>query len=490
MTGHQASPARAGLPAPPAATAHPHDPAGHPAIGRRPADLPPAAARKKTGLYAPVLLGASAVGTMSVSPIFGNGDIVTGVRGTTDGDVIVTGSHAKADGTNNTLPFLYDGPLTSSAEDNGFHALTPPFPGFDNGTGTGTFYGPDTSTYNPDTIPAGQVRAVGSYRNGDGVFNHGMIYLGPVSGGGTWTTIDVPTDGSNTVGGVRACPAGQVRAVGSYRDGDGVVNHGMIYLGPVSGGGTWTTIDVPRDGSNTAGGVRACPSGQPGCMVMDTIAHSTMGNLVVGNYDLNLGNGVSGNAFIYNMSTGQYTLLQLGGSLASGTTLYGIWQNGGPGSPNYTLAGGSSAHLSSLKNQRAFLMNYNERTGRFGPPRFYSYGNAPAALTHFDGITKVPGGFNLATISSVRQSSTALQPSMAFVPATGGNWPLFGRATWYPIDVAGSSLCTTPPATSCSMVTANTVYQNQVMGLYVQQQQSDSGSVSVPGTYLATVPVP
>jgi hypothetical protein len=430
MTANQASPDRAGLPGPRAATGRPHDPAGHPGIGRRPADLPPAA-RTKTALYAPVLLGASVVGTMSVSPIFGNGDIVTGMRGTTDGDVIVTGSHAKADGTNNTLPFLYDGPLTSPAEDNGFHALTPPFPGFDNGTGTGTFYGPDTSTYNPGTIPAGQVRAVGSYRNGDGVFNHGMIYLGPVSGGGTWTTIDVPTDGSNTVG-----------------------------------------------------GVRACPPGQPRCTVMDTIAHSTMGNLVVGNYDLNLGHGASGNAFIYNMTTRQWTLLQLGGSLASGTTLYGIWQNGGPGSPNYTLAGGSSAHLSSLRTQRAFLMNYNERTGRFGKPRFYSYGNAPALLTHFDGITAVPGGFNLVAISTAQASS------MAFIPTTGGTWPLFGRATWYPIDVAHSSLCTTPPATSCSRVTGNTVYQNQVMGLYVQQQQSDSGPVSVPGTYLATVPTP
>jgi hypothetical protein len=209
-------------------------------------------------------------------------------------------------------------------------------------------------------------------------------------------------------------------------------------------------------------------------MVMDTIAHSTMGNLVVGNYDLNLGHGVSGNAFIYNITTGQWTLLQLGGSLASGTTLYGIWQNGGPGSPDYTLAGGSSAY-SPVGAQRAFLMNYNERTGRFGLPRFYRYGNAPAALTHFDGITAVPGGFNLATISSAQQSS------MAFVPATGGTWPLFGRATWYPIDVAHSSLCTTPPATSCSMVTANTVYQNQVMGLYV---------TDAPHTYLANVATP
>jgi hypothetical protein len=438
MTGNQASSAHAGPPAPQAATACPHDPAGHPATGRRPADLLLTAARQKTALYAPLLLGTAAAAVLalalpamaspvrshdatstgSISPILSAGDIVTGVRGTTGGDVILTGSHAKADGTKNTLPFLYQGPLTSPAEDSGFHALTPPFAGFDNGTGTGTFYGPDTSTYNPDMIPAGQVRAVGSYR----------------------------TD-----------PA------------DGVFNHGMIYLGPVSGGGTWTTIDVPADGSNTVGGVRACPSGQPGCMVMDTIAHSTMGNLVVGNYDLNLGHGVSGNAFIYNMTTGQWTLLQLGGSLSSGTTLYGIWQNGGPGSPNYTLAGGSSAHGSPGGAQRAFLMNYNERTGHFGKPRFYSYGNAPAALTHFDGITAVPGGFNLVAISSAQPSS------MAFVPTTRGTWPLFGRATWYPIDVAGS-LC---PG-GC-MVTGNTVYQNQVMGLYV---------TDAPRTYLATVATP
>ena len=164
----------------------------------------------------------------------------------------------------------------------------------------------------------------------------------------------------------------------------GVLNHGMIYLGPVNGpGGQWTTIDVPADGSNTVGHVRACPITRPGCFVMDTIAHSTMGDLVVGNYDLNpsvRGGLISANAFIYNMSTHLWTLLRLGGSMSSATTLYGIWQNGGPGSPNYTLAGGSSAHGSSLGTQRAFLMNYNERTGVFGPPRFYSYGNAPAAV--------------------------------------------------------------------------------------------------------------
>jgi hypothetical protein len=400
MTSNQASPAQAGFPAPPAATAHPHDPAGHHSVDRRPADL---------------ALSASAV---TISPILGKGDIVTGVRGTTNGKVILTGSQANADDTQNTKPFLYEGHLTRTA--NRASVLTPPFPGFQ----TGTFYGPDTNTYNPDTIPAGQVRAVGSYRTSlnDGVLNHGMIYLGPVR---------VP-------------------------------------------GGSWTSIDVPADGSDTVGGVRACPQDSPDCFVIDTIAHSTMGDLVVGNYDLNPGHGVSGNAFIYNMSTHQWTLLQLGGSLASGTTLYGIWQNGGAGSPNYTLAGGSLAHGSSPHgNMRAFLMNYNEQTGAFGKPRFYDYGNGPVQFTHFDGITAVPGGFNLAAVSSAQPSS------MAFIPATRSDWPSFGRATWYPIDVAESRLCSPD---GCSMVTGNTVFQNQVMGLYVYD--------STPGTYLATVLTP
>jgi hypothetical protein len=426
MTGNQASPVQPGLPAPQAATAR------------------PATVQKKTALYAPLLLGGAAAAvlalagpamassvtghnttsTVSISPILDQGDIVTGVRGTTNGNVILTGSHADPVSAPNTKPFLYEGPLTSAAEDSGFSVLTPPFPDFQ----TGTFYGPDTNTYNPDTIPAGQVRAVGSYRTSP--------------------------DTSN-----------------------GVLNHGMIYLGPVSGsGGSWTPIEVPADGSNTVDQVRACPINRPGCFVMNTIAHSTMGDLVVGNYDLNPvpGEVISGNAFIYNMSTHQWTLLQLGGSLASGTTLYGIWQNGGPGSPNYTLAGGSSAHGSSLRTQRAFLMNYNERTGRFGKPRFYSYGNAPSPFTHFDGITAVPGGFNLVAVSSAQPSS------MAFVPTTSGDWPAFGTATWYPIPVTARSLC--PAPAGCRVVTGNTVFQNQVMGLYVQAR--------TPGTDLATVPTP
>jgi hypothetical protein len=190
---------------------------------------------------------------------------------------------------------------------------------------------------------------------------------------------------------------------------------------------------------------------------------------VVGNYDLNptvRGGVASGNAFIYNMTRRQWTLLRLGRSMSSLTTLYGIWQNGGNASPRYTLAGGSSAR----GTQRAFLMNYNERTGTFGKPKYFSYGNAPALFTHFDGITAAPGGFNLVAISSAQAAS------MAFVPVKARGRS-FGTAQWYPIHVTKSPLC----SGGCSHVSGNTVYKNHVMGIYIR-----TGSARI-NSYLATV---
>jgi len=178
------------------------------------------------------------------------------------------------------------------------------------------------------------------------------------------------------------------------------------------------------------------------------------------------GGVASGNAFIYNMARHQWTLLDLGGSLSSKTTLYGIWQDGGDTSPRYTLAGGSSAS----GTQRAFLMSYNERTGTFGKPKYYSYGNHPALFTHFDGITAVPGGFNLVAISSAQAAS------LAFIPVNARNGS-FGTARWYPVNVATSPLC----SGGCILATGNTVYRNRVMGLYIPT------SSIVLNTYLATV---
>ncbi len=353
-------------------------------------------------------------GPGSIGSILRTGDIVTGVRAAGRGNVILTGSAPTGSGAQ-TAPFLYRGRLANAAGA-AVSVLAPPFPGVT----SATFYGPDTHFFNPVSIPAGQVRAVGSYQSS-------------------------------------SAPAG-------------VINQGMIYLGPVSGpGGSWKSIDVPAHGARTAGHLRACPRHRPHCFVMDTIAHATMGNLVVGNYDLKPtvhGGLISANAFIYNMTSRQWTLLRLGGSQSSQTTLYGIWQDGGPGSPRYTLAGGSAA--SGAK--RGFLMNYNEHTGRFGAPEYYSYGNHRGIDTHFEGITAVRGGFNLVALSAPQG------PSMAFIPVPARNGH-FGRATWFPVNVMTSPLC----AGGCSLVTGNSVYRNQVMGIY--DRKGSSGIKS----YLASV---
>lgn len=100
-----------------------------------------------------------------------------------------------------------------------------------------------------------------------------------------------------------------------------------MYTGPLSGtsnSANWTgNLDVP---SSIAGGA-----------VLNTIPHSTMGNFVVGNYDLASSPTTTGNAFIYNISANSWTVLDIG-SKTNDTTVYGIWQNG-IGSTSYTLAG-------------------------------------------------------------------------------------------------------------------------------------------------------
>jgi hypothetical protein len=254
------------------------------------------------------------------------GNITTGVRASLDGTVILTGSKT-VEGSTGTEAYLYHGPLNNTAAGE-FYVLDPTFAG--QTVTTATFYGPDTAIFTPG-IGLGNVRAVGSYQyaeNPAGVFNHGMIYEGPITGiGGTWTEVTVPSNGVNVVGGVT-----------------------------ISG------------------------------TVANTILHSTQGNLVVGNYDISGPGGIllGANGFIYNIATGQYTLMNVNGSYDNLTSLYGIWQNG-VGSDTYTIAGGSK---DGTGLNAAFLQTYNAATGEFSNLTFYNgFNKAGGLLTHFENIT-------------------------------------------------------------------------------------------------------
>ncbi len=223
---------------------------------------------------------------------------------------------------------------------------------------------------------------------------------------------------------------GNITAVGAYRYTGSNYQNGMIYTGPVDGSGTYVQLVAPGDGNDAVG---------------DTIPHSTMGNLVVGNFDYQ-SDEVRGHGFIYDTSSGTYTTVDIG---HFSTTLYGVWQDGGSSSTLYTIVGGYSDNVHGAK---AFIEDYNATTDQFSNFRSYSFNNSPSIVTHFEGISAVTGGFSIAaTEISPRSISGA---SYAFIPVRKNG--SFGAARW----VAMTNNVNRAPTTG------DTVINNSVMGIY------------------------
>jgi hypothetical protein len=306
-----------------------------------------------------------------------------------------------------------------------------------------------------DGGPGRPVVITGSYQQSPGAAPQALIYRGPLyptdssryallvpSFPGRTVTSSV-FYGPNTPLFDPAIGAGHVRAVGSYKYAQGGKrDHGMMYEGPWDGLGTWTSIDVP---GRLVGGA-----------VANTIAHSTMGDLVVGNYDI-AGKPGSGNGFIYNLRTGTYTLLSIG-KLA---TAYGIWQNGGSGSSSYTIAGGYKAGIAL---DVGFLLDYDSRTGHFSGLTEFKFDNDPGIITHFEGISGVPGGYTLAATGDY---------GAAFAVVARNPDGSFGAPKWVGIDYEAS----------IGICTGNSVMDDNLIGIY----QPHGGGVQ---SYLAIVSDP
>ncbi len=155
-----------------------------------------------------------------------------------------------------------------------------------------------------------------------------------------------------------------INVVGNYTI-EGVTGaFGCLYQGDLNGCGTWTTIT---------------PSSLCTSPVANTICHSTMGNLVVGNFDTDV---VQGNAFIYNFKTKQY--YNISNPDAVSITAYGIWYNG---CHSYTICGGyTTANLANV----GYVVDFNNEFHTFSNWQIYHFNNdsVAAKITHFDGITK------------------------------------------------------------------------------------------------------
>jgi hypothetical protein len=274
--------------------------------------------------------------------------------------------------------------------------------------------------------------------------NSGLLYVGPIStNGGTWHLLNYPSSTGVTVtstslyGPNNGDTSGTVQIVGNYTTVEsGGAAIGLLYQGAVDGSGTWSTLLPPSlDGSS----------------VINTIAHSTMGGLVVGNFDTRL---ATGKAFIYDITKNTYINLTKPGAVS--ITAYGIWYNG---ESSYTIAGGySDANARGVTT--GYLVDWDSATNTASHWTSFNYLNEPAnsIVSHFEGITTDGnGGYNLA-------ADVALASGMAgaaFVNVPRNADETFGTASWTNIAYPGASV-----------ISANTVYQKNILGVYVPSENT------------------
>jgi trimeric autotransporter adhesin len=290
----------------------------------------------------------------------------------------------------------------------------------------------------------------------------GLLYVGPIDGGGTSYSVRYPgtTTIATSVYGPDNPSTGGLRLVGSYRINPSgtvgttpVFNYGFVWVG--------TTSELPSGGTFTQ-------IAYPGATVQFT--HSAMGNLAVGNADgpqqfgsqtVPLGPGV---AYIYDLTNHTFAgNIVYPGSKSN--TAYGIWQNG---SNTYTICGGySPLAVNNLMNQglpltqgKGFLVDYNSSTKAFTNWTSFDYPNGPAGInfvTHFEGISSVePGVYSLNADSVQAGSTNAAQGSWVSVRRnTDGT---FDKGTWVNLNY---------PNSAPSITSSNSVYGDQVVGLVI-----------------------
>ncbi|WP_293742002.1 hypothetical protein [uncultured Pedobacter sp.] len=282
----------------------------------------------------------------------------------------------------------------------------------------------------------------------------GLIYEGPIEGSGNegkWHNVNFPSSPEATVintscYGPNNGPHGRIQLVGSYKISASTGkfpsgNLGFFYEGPVDGSGTW--VQVSPNGGNTN----------------NVFVHSVMGGIAVGNYDVD--NDENGYAFLYDIVNKQYADFKVPDSLT--TTLYGIWHNGGD---SYTIAGGYTSPKFG-KISQAFLVDYNSKTKQTSNLKSFSYKNETvlSIITHFEGITiSKNGGYNMP---SDWLTANGEKNGASFVSVSRNADGSFGEAKWIDIDFPDSSV-----------TSANTVYQNNILGIYVAVDSTDTKTVS------------
>ncbi len=295
----------------------------------------------------------------------------------------------------------------------------------------------------------------------------GLLYEGSIDGAtGTSYTFAYPSSFTTSAYGPENLAGDDLRIVGSYKNADfataPVEVNGFLFEGEVGDLGTagnYTQINYPGAKYN--------------------YVHSTMGGLVVGNYDSPAAHGTHslplgpGHAYIYDIDSSTFIEdIVYPGSLSN--TAYGIWHNG---ETHYTIVGGYSLTPGenfadqNIPIGNAYMVDYDSLTGEFTNWKSFSSPFGANFISHFEGISSVEKGVYTLNADSV-QAGTGDPTQGSFVTVRRNDDGTFEDATWVELNYPGID-----PADN--VTSSNSVYGNQVVGLVV----GDDGPIS----YQATV---
>jgi trimeric autotransporter adhesin len=325
----------------------------------------------------------------------------------------------------------------------------------------------------------------GSYLiSGTGTTNNGIIYVGPISGAGNSYSLVGPTNWTQVSPyGPDSLSNNALRVVGSCKITNSAnFNSGFVWEG--------TTNDLGTSLTTLSGGTFRLIS-YPGAYAQYT--HSSMGDLAVGNYITNFA--------VPNSGEGAYICKLINPSLtnasafveiptknnplgAKSITAYGIWDNGVLLNTNgqvishpYTICGGySPSAVNNITNEnvpltqgQGYLVDYDAVSGKFSNWTSIADPHGKNFITHFEGIgSSAPGVYVLAA-DSVQAAATNIAVG-SWVSVNRNNDGTFSQGTW--VDLLY-------PGISNNLTSANSVCDNQVVGLVLAQGTNFAFQVTV-----------
>nr|WP_272211905.1 autotransporter outer membrane beta-barrel domain-containing protein [Marinicella sp. W31]MDC2877795.1 autotransporter domain-containing protein [Marinicella sp. W31] len=265
----------------------------------------------------------------------------------------------------------------------------------------------------------------------------GLLYN---TSSGAWSAMPVATEngvnypnaiGSSPYGPSFGNQGGVLRTVGSYiTEASTPYDLSYLYDAAAAPGKQITELVYPSAAGNPT---------------LYTIAHSTFGDTLVGNYDTRL---ATGNAMIYTISTGAYVTNNKPGAVS--TTAYGVYGD--------MIAGGYAdvGIGGGIGFEHGYL--YNTVTDNWT-----TYDHPGAIITHLEGITSAGRSGEYNMVANWVTPDGALHAGILHVNA-------LGIPSWYELNIPGANV-----------VSSNSAYGDTVVGIYLMPGDT------APNGYVATV---